>query len=81
MIEGGPSGTVNLVTRKPLDTTRSEARRQRSGSIMATCVKNGPPEFSVLGSNTFETGRRLVRHSGVLCLLRTQEPHRRIPGG
>ncbi|MGX7953425.1 TonB-dependent receptor [Tsuneonella sp. HG249] len=55
MIEGGIAGTVNLVTRRPLD---------KSGFHIAATVeanygdmaKEWSPGFSVLASNTFETG-------------------------
>jgi TonB-dependent receptor len=53
MIEGGPSGTVNLVTRKPLD--------KRGTHIAGTLEANygdlrqeWSPGFSVLGSTTYE---------------------------
>ncbi|AWW75603.1 TonB-dependent receptor [Erythrobacter sp. KY5] len=55
MIEGGPSGTVNLVTRKPLDASGLRI----AGTIGANygdLREEWSPEFSVLGSNTFETG-------------------------
>ncbi|WP_234024903.1 TonB-dependent receptor [Tsuneonella amylolytica] len=55
MIEGGISGTVNLVTRKPLD--------KRGFHVAGTAEVNygdlareWSPGFSVLASNTFETG-------------------------
>ena len=55
MIEGSIAGTVNLVTRKPLD---------RSGTHLAGSVemnygdlrKEWSPNFNVLGSTTVETG-------------------------
>lgn len=55
MIEGGPSGTVNLVTRKPLDTNGLNV----AGTIGANygdLRQEWSPEFSILASNTFETG-------------------------
>ena len=55
MIEGGISGTVNLVTRKPLDSNGLKL----AGTIEANIgdmAQEWSPGFSVLGSNTFETG-------------------------
>jgi outer membrane receptor protein involved in Fe transport len=54
MIEGGPSGTVNLVTRKPLD----KAGLNIAGTIGANVGdlrEEWAPEFSVLASNTFNS--------------------------
>jgi outer membrane receptor protein involved in Fe transport len=55
MIEGGPSGTVNLVTRKPLDT-KGLKLAGTVGVNYGDLRQEWSPEFSVLGSNTFETG-------------------------
>ncbi len=55
MIEGGISGTVNLVTRKPLDKRGFHI----AGTVEANygdLAKEWSPGFSVLASNTFETG-------------------------
>jgi TonB-dependent receptor len=55
MIEGGISGTVNLVTRKPLD----KRGLNLAGTIEANygdIAKKWSPGFSILGSTTFETG-------------------------
>ncbi|MEG3153868.1 TonB-dependent receptor [Sphingomonas sp. RB1R13] len=55
MIDGGISGTVNLVTRKPLDRRGFHI----SGTLEANygdLAKKWSPGFSVLGSKTFETG-------------------------
>lgn len=55
MIDGGISGTVNLVTRKPLD----RPGLQFGGTIEANygdLAKEVSPAFSALGSNTWETG-------------------------
>ena len=54
MIEGGISGTVNLVTRKPLDTNGLKI----AGSIEANIgdlAQEWSPGFSILASNTFES--------------------------
>lgn len=53
MIEGGPSGTVNLITRKPLDKRGTHI----AGTIEANygdLRQEWSPGFSVLGSTTFE---------------------------
>ncbi|WP_260483916.1 TonB-dependent receptor [Sphingomicrobium flavum] len=53
MIEGGIAGTVNLVTRKPLDNPGPKL----AGTIEATVgdmAKEWSPGFSVLASDTFE---------------------------
>ena len=55
MIEGGPSGTVNLVTRKPLDT-KGLKLAGTVGANYGDLREEWSPEFSVLASNTFETG-------------------------
>ncbi len=55
MIDGGISGTVNLVTRKPLDRRGFHI----SGTLEANygdLAKKWSPGFSILGSKTFETG-------------------------
>lgn len=54
MIDGGISGTVNLVTRKPLDRSGP----QLAGTVEANygdMAKTWSPGFSILGSNTFDT--------------------------
>lgn len=54
MIDGGISGTVNLVTRKPLDRMGFNL----AGTIEANygdLAEEVSPAFSVLGSNTWET--------------------------
>lgn len=54
MIDGGISGTVNLVTRKPLDNPGLNF----AGTVEANygdLAKEWSPAFSVLGSNTWET--------------------------
>ncbi|WP_374406164.1 TonB-dependent receptor [Pelagerythrobacter sp.] len=55
MIEGGIAGTVNLVTRKPLDNPGFKL----AGTIEANygdLAEEWSPGFSVLASNTFDTG-------------------------
>ncbi|MGB3166010.1 MAG: TonB-dependent receptor [Alteraurantiacibacter sp.] len=55
MIEGGISGTINLVTRKPLD----ENGFNIAGTIEANVgdlAEEWSPGFSILASNTFDTG-------------------------
>ena len=55
MIEGQIAGTVNLVTRKPLDNPGLHV----AGSIEANygdLRKEWSPTFNILGSTTFETG-------------------------
>lgn len=54
MVEGGIAGTVNLVTRKPLDRPGTHI----AGTIetnVGDLAKEWSPGFSVLGSTTFET--------------------------
>lgn len=54
MIDGGISGTVNLITRKPLD----RAGFHIAGTVEANygdLAEEFAPAFSVLGSNTWET--------------------------
>ena len=55
MIDGGISGTVNLVTRKPLDKRGFHIAGTVEGNY-GDLAKEWSPGFSVLGSNTFETG-------------------------
>lgn len=55
LIEGGIAGTVNLVTRKPLDNKGLKL----AGTIEANygdMAEEWSPGFSLLGSNTFDTG-------------------------
>lgn len=55
MIDGGISGTINLVTRKPLDRRGFHI----AGTVEANygdMAKKWSPGFSVLASNTFDTG-------------------------
>ncbi|PLK23165.1 TonB-dependent receptor [Porphyrobacter sp. TH134] len=59
MIEGGPSGTVNLVTRKPLDKPGTHI----AGTLEANygdLRQEWSPGFSVLGSTTFENAAGAV---------------------
>lgn len=54
MIDGGISGTVNLITRKPLDKSGFHI----AGTVEANygdLAEEFSPAFSVLGSNTWET--------------------------
>jgi TonB-dependent receptor len=55
MIDGGISGTVNLVTRKPLDRRGLHLAGTLEGNY-GDLAKKWSPGFSVLGSSTFETG-------------------------
>lgn len=55
MIDGGISGTVNLVTRKPLDKPGLHVAGTIEGNY-GDMAKKWSPGFSILGSNTFETG-------------------------
>ena len=55
MIDGGISGTVNLVTRKPLDKRGFHVAGTLEGNY-GDLAKEWSPGFSILGSNTFETG-------------------------
>jgi len=55
MIDGGISGTVNLVTRKPLDNPGLHLAGTIEGNY-GDMAKEWSPGFSVLGSTTFETG-------------------------
>ncbi len=55
MIDGGIAGSVNLVTRKPLDTKGFKI----AGTVEANygdMAKKWSPGFSILGSTSFETG-------------------------
>ncbi len=55
MVEGGIAGTVNLVTRKPLDRRGTHI----AGTIetnVGDLAKEWSPGFSVLGSTTYENG-------------------------
>lgn len=55
MVEGGIAGTVNLVTRKPLDRRGTHI----AGTIetnVGDLAEEWSPGFSVLGSTTFENG-------------------------
>ena len=54
MIDGGISGTVNLVTRKPLDRRGLHLAGTIEGNY-GDLAKEWSPGFSVLGSTTFET--------------------------
>lgn len=55
MIDGGISGTVNLVTRKPLDKPGMHIAGTIEGNY-GDMAKEWSPGFSILGSSTFETG-------------------------
>jgi TonB-dependent receptor len=55
MIDGGISGSVNLVTRKPLDKRGFNIAGTVEGNY-GDMAKKWSPGFSILGSNTFETG-------------------------
>lgn len=55
MIDGGISGTVNLVTRKPLDKPGLNLAGTIEGNY-GDMAREWSPGFSVLASNTFETG-------------------------
>ncbi len=55
MIEGGISGTVNLLTRKPLNNKGLHVAGTIEGNY-GDMAKKWSPGFSVLASNTFETG-------------------------
>lgn len=55
MIDGGLSGTVNLVTRKPLDSPGFHFAGTIEGNY-GDMAKEWSPGFSALVSNTFETG-------------------------
>jgi TonB-dependent receptor len=55
MIDGSLSGTVNLVTRKPLDNRGLNIAGTLEGNY-GDMAKEWSPGFSVLASNTFDTG-------------------------
>lgn len=55
MIDGGISGTVNLVTRKPLDNPGLHIAGTAEVNV-GDLANEWSPGFSILGSNTFETG-------------------------
>jgi TonB-dependent receptor len=55
MIDGGIAGSVNLVTRKPLDKRGLNIAGTIEGNY-GDMAKKWSPGFSILGSNTFETG-------------------------
>jgi TonB-dependent receptor len=54
MIEGGIAGTVNLVTRKPLDRRGTHIAGTLETNV-GDLAEEWSPGFSVLGSTTFET--------------------------
>ena len=54
MIDGGISGTVNLVTRKPLDNLGPHIAGTIEGNY-GDLAEEWSPGFSVLASNTFDT--------------------------
>ncbi|BDI60949.1 TonB-dependent receptor [Qipengyuania nanhaisediminis] len=53
MIDGGIAGTVNLVTRKPLDNRGTRIAGSIEGT-MGDLAEEWSPAFSILGSTTFE---------------------------
>lgn len=55
MIDGGLSGTVNLVTRKPLDNPGWHIAGTVEANI-GDLANEWSPGFSILGSGTFESG-------------------------
>jgi TonB-dependent receptor len=55
MVDGGISGTVNLVTRKPLDRPGFNIAGTIEGNY-GDLAQEWSPGFSILGSNTFDTG-------------------------
>ena len=55
MIDGGISGSVNLVTRKPLDRPGFNIAGTIEGNY-GDLAEEWSPGFSILGSNTFDTG-------------------------
>ena len=55
MIEGDIAGSVNLVTRKPLNNPGLHLAGAVEGNY-GDLAKEWSPGFSILGSNTFETG-------------------------
>lgn len=54
MVEGGPSGTVNLVTRKPIDNPGLKVAGTIGGNY-GDLREDWSPEFSGLISNTWDT--------------------------
>lgn len=54
MVDGGIAGTVNLVTRKPLDNRGTRIAGTIESNV-GDLAKEWSPGFSVLGSTTFET--------------------------
>lgn len=55
MIDGGISGTVNLVTRKPLDSPGPHLAGTAEANY-GDMAEEWSPGYSLLGSNTWETG-------------------------
>lgn len=55
MLEGNIAGSVNLVTRKPLNNPGLHLAGAIEGNY-GDLAKEWSPGFSILGSNTFETG-------------------------
>jgi TonB-dependent receptor len=55
MVDGGIAGTVNLVTRKPLNNKGLHLSGTLEGNV-GDLAKKWSPGFSLLGSATFETG-------------------------
>ncbi|MFU7528996.1 TonB-dependent receptor [Qipengyuania sp. ASV99] len=54
MIDGGIAGTVNLVTRKPLDNRGTRLSGSIEGNV-GDLAEEWSPGFSVLGSTTFDS--------------------------
>ncbi|WP_234035693.1 TonB-dependent receptor [Erythrobacter insulae] len=55
MVDGGIAGTVNLVTRKPLDNLGTRLSGTIEGNV-GDLAQEWSPGFSLLGSTTFEAG-------------------------
>ena len=55
MVDGGIAGTVNLVTRKPIDTNGLKIAATVEANI-GDLAEEWSPGFSVLASNTWDTG-------------------------
>lgn len=55
MVDGGIAGTVNLVTRKPLDTRGFKIAGTVAGNI-GDLADEWSPEYSVIASNNWQTG-------------------------
>lgn len=55
MVDGGIAGTVNLVTRKPLDTRGFKIAGTVAGNI-GDLAEEWSPEVSVIASNNWQTG-------------------------